>query len=617
MCGILGFAYGPWDEADAQAALHAIDRRGPDARAVRRVDDAVVFGHARLAIIDVEGGGQPMSGDDGRHWIVFNGEIYNFAALRAELEREGLRFATRSDTEVLLAGHAAWGARLPERLDGMFAYAIWDRVERTLSCARDHVGVKPFFYAAGAAAGGGFAFASTLAPFMRLPGFPRRLDAQALRDYLAFQTPLAPRSMLADVAQLPPAHRLTWRPGEAPRLDRYWFPSRADPARAMDREALIEAADAAIAESVRRQLVSDVPLGAFLSGGIDSSLVVHYMARAGARPIRTFTVRFADASLDESRIAREVAQAFGTEHHEFDAEALDGPTWLSLVGSLDQPLADAAFVPTAALARLTRQHVTVALSGDGGDELFGGYERFLDDEAAHPPRAWQPAAAALVRAGLLPASLTRRTLSGRALLAYRRTELGDWPGTRKDLRAWLSPELAAAARPHATLERWHGLIDDLGGVADRDALMRADLWTYLSENCLVKTDRATMHASLEARVPLLGRPVLDLVLSQPAALHFDPGTKAVLRALARRHLPEAVWNRRKQGFAVPLERWFAGAWREAGDHLVARAPRLAPWLDAPRLAALWRDARAGRASRTLAYTFLVLLAWLERNAIDA
>jgi asparagine synthase (glutamine-hydrolysing) len=404
-----------------------------------------------------------------------------------------------------------------------------------------------------------------------------------------------------------------WRRGAEPIIERYWSIPKSHDTRAVSRGEAEEATDIAIAESVKRQLVSDVPLGVFLSGGVDSSLVVHYMARAGASPIRTFSVRFDEAAFDESAVARDVATRYGTEHHVFDAADVSGTDWIELVNKLDQPFADPAFIPLAALARLTRRSVTVALSGDGGDELFGGYARFLDTEDRYPTRSWANLLAGLIKRGLAPAALMRRTLSGRARIEYRKVEVGPYPGTRKDLAAYLQPEAVATARPDRVLEAWHALIDEFGGRATTDAMMRADIWSYLSEDCLAKTDRATMAFGLEARVPLLGNPVLDHVLPLQSSIHFDPAGKAILRALARKHLPEAVWRRNKRGFSVPLGTYFGGAWREVGDDLVSRCSVLAPWLQADAVSSLWGKARRGRASRRLMYTFLVLLAWLDKN----
>jgi asparagine synthase (glutamine-hydrolysing) len=327
-------------------------------------------------------------------------------------------------------------------------------------------------------------------------------------------------------------------------------------------------------------------------------------------------VRFAEAGFDESPAARAVAELYGTEHHVLDAPELTADTLAAALADLDQPLADPAYIPTWALSRLTRQHVTVALSGDGGDELFGGYPRFLDIADRHPDSTARRLLRAMLRHGLAPASLTRRALAGAELLLYRRVELGDYPGSRKDLRRYLAPGIAHAARPQATLELWRDLASRHGGY-DRGALLRADLWTYLSENCLTKTDRASMAHGLEVRVPLLANALQDRMLRLPASVHFDAGGgKALLRALARRHLPDAVWNREKHGFSVPLRANFAGPWREWCDARIASAAAHAPWLAAGPLAALWQEARQGKGNVRLMYTFAVLLAWLEKHPLE-
>lgn len=610
MCGILGFVGTRWRE-HAGVALAAMRQRGPDEQSTLDLGE-VVFGHARLAVIDLAGGHQPMQSPDGRYAIVFNGEIYNFAELRGDLEAAGYAFATRSDTEVLLHGYAAWREGLLDRLDGMYAFAIWDTHERRLFAARDPLGIKPLMVAE---IDGGLVFASTLAPFLALPGFPRRLDPEALRDYLAFQTPLAPQTFVRAVRQLPPAHLLRFDAASA-RMEtaRYWSIPRPSPT-AEDRPTLVARIDAALKESVRRQLVADVPLGAFLSGGIDSSLMVRYMAEADAKPLKTFSLRFRDAGFDETPHARAVAQLFGCEHHELEAPAIDGDVFATAIGDLDQPLADPAYVMTHALSRLTRQEVTVAISGDGGDELFCGYPRFLDTEDRHPRRPWQPWLRRLVAVGIAPASLVRRGLWGRELLHYRRVELGPWPG-RKSLAHYLAPGIVEAARPERTLGLWLDLVDELGGCMDTATLMRADLWTYLSENCLVKTDRASMAHSLEVRVPMLGRPVLDAVLGLPADAHTVGGAKSLLTEIARASLPETVWKREKHGFSTPLASYFAGSWREQCEEAVAAARMRAPFLDADAVANLWRRTLAGRGSRRLAYTLVVLLIWLGRQPLD-
>jgi len=610
MCGIL-LTVGDSFRADFDAALAALKSRGPDAREVLAHGDALL-GHARLAVIDLAGGRQPMRTADGRLAMVYNGEIYNFAALRRELEAAGHAFATRSDSEVLLTGYRHWGEALLDRLDGMFAFAIHDRQDGSVFLARDRLGIKPLFWGEHA---NGLVAASTLAPFFALKAFPKRLDAEGLRDYLAFQAPLAPHTLVLGIRALPPGACLKWRVGAGATVSQWWaIPDATE--KAPDREALVAETDALLAQAVRDQLVADVPLGAFLSGGIDSSLVVHYMAQAGAAPLKTFSVRFAEAGFDESPHAHAVADKYATEHHVLDAPELTADALASALADLDQPLADPAYIPTWALSRLTRQHVTVALSGDGGDELFGGYPRFLDGADRYPDSLGKKVLRTLLRHGLAPASLRRRALAGSELLLYRRVELGDYPGSRKDLRRYLAPETARAARPNHTLELWRELAARHGDY-DRGALLRADLWTYLSENCLAKTDRASMAHGLEVRVPLLANAIQDRMLRLPAGVHFDAGGgKALLRALARKHLPETVWNREKHGFSVPLRANFAGPWRDWGDAQVAATASRAPWLAAGPLTALWQEAQQGRGNVRLMYTFAVLLAWLETHPLE-
>jgi len=613
MCGIFGLVGTPWRES-ARAALAALTSRGPDEQQLVEIGEATL-GHTRLAIIDLAGGHQPMRTPDGRYCIVFNGEIYNFKELRAELMALGFNFATASDTEVLLHGYAAWRERLLVRLDGMFAFAIWDAHERSLFMARDRIGIKPFFYSLTS----GFSFASTLAPFFLLKGFPRRLDYEALRDYLAFQTPLALHSFLADVRQLPPASWLRYSAATGQvQTQRYWTIAPPSSGPVPTRDELVAEVDAALTDSVRRELIADVPLGAFLSGGIDSSLMVHYMAQAGARPLRTFSMRFAEKGFDETDAALAVAARYGTEHTLIDAPDIGGDTFLEFIRYLDQPLADPSYVMTTELSRATRQHVKVAISGDGGDELFAGYARYRIQQSDFPDSSGKHLLRWLIRHRLLPGVLLRRGLAGREMMLYRQVELGPFDPSRKGLGRYLEQEALHACRPERTLGLWQDLIDDFGGLADTASLMRADLWTYLSENCLVKTDRASMAHGLEVRVPLLGNAVLDAVLGWPAQAHFDAtGGKSLLRILAQRHLPDVVWDRPKHGFSVPLQQYFNGQWNAACEHYIARCGELAPFLNAATVQQLWQAAKHGKASRRLAYTFVVLLIWLEKHEVTS
>ena len=610
MVGMIGER---WSE-DFDRAVSSLAHRGPDDEGVWHQDD-VRLGHRRLSVIDLEGGHQPMATDDGRYHIVFNGEIYNFPDLRERLEHEGVAFHTRSDTEVLLRGYVAWGGQaLLGRLDGMFAFAVWDKCDRKLFAARDRFGIKPLYYSMA----DGFVFASTLEPFWQLTGFPRRLNYEAVRDYLACQSISAPMTIIQDVAALEPACWLEWdATTRACRTGRYWdIP--APLAQGMDPTELIDATDVALTESVRRQMVADVPVGAFLSGGVDSSLMVYYMSLARPDPVRTFTVRFPESGgYDESGYARTVADRLGCEHHEIDAREIDTAALRDALQTLDQPMADPAYLPTLGLSRCTREHVTVAISGDGGDELFGGYPRFFQGEACYPPSMVSCLFNRAASTGLLPASLLRRTLRGQDRVIWDRLRLGPYIGGRKSLRGVLTTDAWQACRPDETLARWREQVLRWGGVMDTDSLMRGDLWTYLSDNCLVKTDRASMRHSLEVRVPVLGNPVVDLVLPQPASVKTAGGMKAVLNTLARRHLPREVWDRPKHGFSVPMSDYFRGSWREACEQWVGQSRDLAPFLKHEAVERRWRRVLGHGGDHRVMYTIIALLAWLETHPLEA
>ncbi len=609
MCGLLTIVGDRFADSFAPA-LASLTTRGPDERGEWHEQDTHL-GHRRLSIIDLHAGQQPMLSPDGRYILVYNGEIYNFPDLRRELKALGRSFQTACDTEVLLQGYAHWGANILDHLDGMFAFVIWDRHEKTIFAARDRFGIKPLFYSTV----GGFTAASTMQPFFKLQGFPRKLNYEALREYLAVQSIPSPMTMLRDVRSLPPASWLTWDQS-TDQLDtgRYWNipPATSSP---MPLDDLVDAADAALAASVKRQLVADVPLGAFLSGGIDSSLMVHYMAAASSKPVKTFTVRFdAKDGYDESQYARAVAERYGCEHHELNAHEITGDLLAESLAGLDQPLADPAYLPLRELCELTRQHVTVAVAGDGGDELFGGYPRFLQGESSYTGSA---PFNLLRRLNILPPSLRRRALRGTEALLWDRVKSGPFPGTRKDMAALLSPDAAHACAIDQTMQHWLDLAKQFGSPIETDQLMRADLWTYLSENCLVKSDRASMAHSLEARVPMLGNPVVDLVLPQPASIKMQHGLKSVLVELSKRHLTPDVWDRPKHGFSVPLQTYFTTTWRDRCDDWVGRCEELAPFLNAKSVRTRWSSCLNGRGDKRGMYTLIALLGWLDRFPLDA
>ncbi len=573
MCGIIAFLQNSEVTSlpTARRALDSLRHRGPDACGEWHEAD-VYLGHRRLSIIDLDTGQQPMHSSDGRYVIVFNGEIYNYRELRRELEPSGAFFRTRSDTEVILEGYRRWGSAVVEKLNGMFAFVIWDRVRHAAFCARDRLGIKPLCWAM---KGDALIVSSTLEPFAALGSFDQ-IDPVAVRDLMTFDYIPAPRTIRKGVWKLEPGSRFQWQPGSGePVIERYWSPPMASETCSAPEQDELEDL---LQKSVSRQMVSDVPIGVFLSGGIDSSLLVALMARHSATPVKTYTVAFSEGDVDESRIAGRVARQFGTEHSVLRAEEV-GPALLQqLIGSLDEPFCDAALVPLYALSQMTRQHVKVTLSGDGGDEIFGGYEKYLmPGEATRrlPPSSmvhrslraipWRPRGVG---------RLYGRTLTATEGLRYSYSRYGDFPVFRKDLGQLFSREFQEGAHVEQFFEPWERIAGKYGAQLDADLLMRTDLETYLSENCLVKTDRASMLASLEVRVPFLDELLLDRILPLHADQKILNGQlKALLLPLAKRLLPMEVWNRPKHGFNVPVDVRLAGAWRPVVEDALAWGER--------------------------------------------
>lgn len=613
MCGIFGIIGSAWSE-DFDRALDSLAHRGPDARGLWRHGPATL-GHRRLAIIDLTGGAQPMVSDDGRYVLTFNGEIYNYRQLADELRSAGVAIHTHSDTEVLLKALIHWGRDALVKLDGIFAFGFWDRLAETLFLARDRFGIKPLYYSTCR----GLVFASTLEPFGHLTGFPRKLHYPALREYLANQYIPVPMTILQDVAALPQACWLKYEAKtQSLRQGRYWDVPRPKTT-ATPLAELTDRVDAALALSVQRQMVADVPLGAFLSGGIDSSLMVHYMAQASRQPVKTFCIRFASiGDYDESRYARAVAAQYGCEHHELDAAELDGEHWAQAIARLDQPFADPAYLALLALSQLTRRHVTVAIAGDGGDELFAGYPKYLEVEQAYPAGLGRRLLRDAIEQGWVPGGgrFLRRALSGREKVLWKRSLLGPWRTSRKSLGRFVRREYWPWVQPDQTMQPWLQECLRFTGRLDHEGLMRGDLFTYLSDNCLIKTDRASMLHALEVRVPMLGNPVADLILPEPASVKLQHGLKTILKRLAADHLPREVWDRPKHGMAVPLKHSFQGPWRKQGQAWVDACGELAPFLDQAMVRRQWHATLHGRAEVQLTYALLALLGWLAANRLE-
>jgi asparagine synthase (glutamine-hydrolysing) len=564
MCGIAGFverqeagARREGDLALVHAMCECIRHRGPDDEGIH-VENGVGLGMRRLSIIDLSTGHQPIHNEDESVWLVFNGEIYNYRELRVELERAGHRFYTASDTETIVHAYEEWGEDCFERLRGMFGIALWDRRSRTLLLARDRAGIKPLYYAE---RGGRFYFGSELKSLLAAGAVSGELDVAALDHYLTFLYTPRDRSIFEGVSKLPPGHLLRWRDGRA-EVRTYWqigaretFAGTADEAAEHLRHVL--------ADAVRSHMISDVPLGAFLSGGVDSSAVVALMAQASDRPVKTFSIGFDEPQYDELQHARTVADLFGTEHHEFVVRP-DGLGMLDrMIEHFDEPFADSSAIPTWFVSEIARRHVTVVLSGDGGDELFGGYDRYLPhprvDRFDRLPLPGRRQLASSVWPWLPHGVQGKNFLRHVALDTEGRfvDSVAQFKADEKP--ALYSAGLRSALRgtsAEATLARRFARFSAL---PPHSRMMRFDFETYLPEDVLTKVDRMSMAHSIESRVPLLDNHVIDFAATLPAHLKIHNGRrKHVLKEALKGLLPAGILDRKKQGFGVPLDTWFRG-----------------------------------------------------------
>ena len=599
MCGIAGiFADDPRVAVtkEALAAMgQALAHRGPDGSGVH-CGAGYGLAHRRLAIVDLSPlGAQPMSDARRELHVVFNGEIYNHAELRAELEARGHRFVSRADTEVLLHGWREWGTGLPAKLRGMFAFALVDERDRSLFLARDRLGKKPLYLARDA---GQLAFASELKALRAgWPGLSRALDPQALAQFLALRYVPDPRSIFGAIAKLPPAHWLLRRGGREEQ-QAYWRVSFAAADRVPLPELEAQALDL-LDEAVRIRLMGEVPLGAFLSGGIDSYAVVESMARASSAPVVACTIGFPAAEFDERPQARAAAAATGAVLHEGVVTATDLLQLDWFGGTFDEPFADASAVPTWHVSRIARRHVTVALSGDGGDESFAGYRRYRIDgweqRLRHllPEGIWRLLGAVYPKLDAWPRYLRwKRTFANLALRpaeAYARSVSASLP---EEVLPLLRGHLrAAAGDPLAPVIAAYDQAD-AGDPLQR--AIAADLATYLPGDILVKVDRASMAVSLEVRAPLLDHRLVEFAARLPSRLKLLGGqSKGFLRHALRTRLAPAALARSKRGFSVPLADWLRGPVGDGLERSLAAGP-LAEWLEIARLRDLLQTHRSGR-----------------------
>ncbi|MGH6665178.1 MAG: asparagine synthase (glutamine-hydrolyzing) [Pseudolabrys sp.] len=640
MCGIVGFVDGSEgrgsDGASAAGAMTAsLQYRGPDDEGVWADDQAgIALGHRRLSIIDLSAAGhEPMVSHDGRYVITYNGEVYDYGALRAELQARGVKFIGHSDTEVLLESIAAYGVEaMVPRLIGMFAFAVWDRKERALKLVRDRLGIKPLYWGK---FGSLFLFGSEIKALRAHPGWTPRIDRGAVASYLRHSYIPAPHTIYQHVHKLEPGKILTLPWHGEPGLSAYWnardvaLQGIANPLQASDSE-LTDRLEKLALDAVRMRMIADVPLGALLSGGVDSSTVVALMRAANVGPVKTFTVGFAQSDYDESAHAEKIAKHLGTEHHTLpisSRQALD--VIPRLPDYYDEPFADSSQIPTYLISAMTRQHVTVALSGDGGDELFAGYNRYqaagsyTSGIGGWPRPMRKTLGAALTSlsperwdrlAPYLPSRLRVPQLGDKL---YKLANLMQAHGADESYRSiithWEPAEIMPdAAEPNAIWSE-KSVNRDFPDLVER--MQFIDLVSYLPDDILTKLDRASMAFALEARVPLLDHRLVEFAWALPRRAKLRGNTtKWLLRQVLYKYVPAELIERPKMGFAIPLAEWLRGPLRDWAETLLEeRRLRATGFVQPARIRTLWQEHLGGRRNHQhLLWNILMLEAWHER-----
>jgi asparagine synthase (glutamine-hydrolysing) len=628
MCGIAGFVDNdqrngvPVGQQRLDGAFNLVHRmcdvirhRGPDDEGIH-VAPGIGLGMRRLSIIDLAGGRQPIHNEARTIWVVFNGEIYNYRELRDELESHGHRFYTSSDTETIVHAYEQWGDDAFRRLRGMFGIAVWDAVNRTLLLARDRAGQKPVHYVE---RGGRLYFGSEIKSLIAAGAVEPRLDLAALDHYLAFLYTPRDASIFENVRKLPPGHFLKWQDGRT-EVQRYWQVPAEETFHGSEDDA-VEGLTRVLQDAVASHMVSDVPLGAFLSGGVDSSAVVGMMSRVSSRPVKTFSIGFDDPEFDELEHARTVARHFGTDHHEFVVKP-DGLSILDdLIAHFDEPFADSSAIPTWYVSEIARKHVTVVLSGDGGDELFGGYDRYIPH-----PRVRKFDALGLpglrAAAGVAWPLLPHGTRGKNFLRHVAKDSIGRYLDSMtlfpSDERAALYSDGATAAVRSATEQRLARHFHRFGALPHDSRMMRFDFETYLPEDVLVKVDRMSMAHSIESRVPLLDNEVIDFAASLPARFKIRDGRrKHVLKRALEPLLPAGILNRRKQGFGVPLGNWFRGGLTGLfSDVLDAPRTRQRGYFEPAFVSRLLREHLTGQRDHTSRLWQLLVFELWHRQYLD-
>jgi len=559
MCGIAGLFSlqgKPVFEEEVQSMCDAMVHRGPNDDGYYTSQN-VVLGMRRLSIIDVEGGHQPVQNEDGSVWVVFNGEIYNFKALRGLLERQGHRFRTNTDTEVIVHLYEQYGESCVDKMRGMFAFAIWDERRKTLLLGRDRLGIKPLFYTV---ADGRLAFGSELKVLLQLPEVERRLNWSSVNYLFTAMCTPSSESIVEGVHKLKPGHILTASAAHGVRVRQYWD-VEFDPDYGKSESYFVERLRDLLEESVRLRLIADVPLGAFLSGGIDSSSVVATMARLSSTPVKTFSIGFPDKDYDETEYARQVARKFGTEHHELVVD----PNVLNVIDDLawylDEPFGDSSAIPTYMVSKLAGEHVTVVLSGDGGDELFAGYDRYLKERME---RRMANIPVPIRKAASLFGSVMPEGMKGRNFLRHFAFDGADRYFDANILfkeiekASLFEPDAYTVILNEDPRRVWRSFLDN-GKMHWLSSLQYMDIKSYLPNDILTKVDRMSMAHSIEAREPLLDHKLVEFAATIPPELKLKgKTTKYIFKKAMEGILPNEILHRPKRGFAIPLGRWFRG-----------------------------------------------------------
>ena len=630
MCGITGIFDSRGKRDIDRTVLHRMNEsqhhRGPDEGGMH-VEPGVGLGHRRLSIIDLSTGQQPLYNEDGSVCVVFNGEIYNYQELIPELQRLGHVFHTKSDTEVIVHAWEAWGEKCVERFRGMFAFALWDRSRETLFVARDRLGVKPLFYAV--LADGTFLFGSELKALLAHGGLVREIDPCAVEEYFALGYVPEPRTIFNGAKKLPPAHTLTVKRGApVPEPREYW-----DVRFTVDREMSIEEASAELVrrleESVKLRMISEVPLGAFLSGGVDSSAVVAMMANVSTDPVNTCSISFDDPAFDETRFAQQVADRYRTRHFVDRVESDDFDLVDELARLYDEPYADSSAIPTYRVCQLARKHVTVALSGDGGDESFGGYRRYRLHVAEERLRSVLPLGLRRPMFGLLGRAYPKADWAPRVFRAKSTFEAlardsveAYFHGVsilREPMRRQLfTNSFRARLGGYNALEVFHRHAQRVQTDDPLALVQYLDLKTYLIGDINTKVDRASMAHSLEVREPLMDHPLVEWLAALPSSLKVRGSEgKFLLKKAMEPHLPNEVMYRPKMGFAVPLSRWFRGPLKQRvrdallGDRLAATGI-----FNQSYLAELLDQHQSGRRDYSAPIWTLLMFDGFLRNVVD-